>query len=188
MRPWPSIGSICRASDFSCLSLAVHWSCRGGLGNWRMAARVPCRWRLERAQLHSQQRLGDAGNVLPPHLARRRGQRENGRQSGGDLFAAWRECESGRHFAKSAPRRSELSWWRVTTSVRHSPRRAKRQKRKRCSILPAIPARQERENFPRTWAAALNLAHAAHNRNDDHSALAIIDKARRDYPGNLESA
>ena len=26
------------------------------------------------------------------------------------------------------------------------------------------------------------MAHAAHNRNDDQSALAIIEKARRDYP------
>ena len=42
---------------------------------------------------------------------------------------------------------------------------------------------EERENFPRTWAAALNLAHAAHNRNDDKTALTIIDKARQDYPG-----
>lgn len=47
----------------------------------------------------------------------------------------------------------------------------------------STPSAEERENFPRTWAAALNLAHAAHNRNDDPSALAIIDKARRDYPG-----
>lgn len=47
----------------------------------------------------------------------------------------------------------------------------------------STPTAEERENYPRTWSAALNLAHAAHNRNDDHSALAIIDKARRDYPG-----
>lgn len=47
----------------------------------------------------------------------------------------------------------------------------------------STPSAADRENFPRTWAAALNLAHAAHNRNDDQSALAIIDKARRDYPG-----
>lgn len=47
----------------------------------------------------------------------------------------------------------------------------------------STPSAAERENFPRTWAAALNLAHAAHHRNDDQSALAIIDKARGDYPG-----
>lgn len=45
------------------------------------------------------------------------------------------------------------------------------------------PTPEERENFPHSWAAALNLAHAAHNRNDDQTALAIIDKARRDHPG-----
>jgi len=47
----------------------------------------------------------------------------------------------------------------------------------------STPSAEERENYPRTWAAALNRAHAAHNRNDDHSALAIIGQARRDYPG-----
>jgi tetratricopeptide (TPR) repeat protein len=47
----------------------------------------------------------------------------------------------------------------------------------------STPSAEERENFPRTWTAALNLARAAHNRNDDHSALVIIEKARRDYPG-----
>lgn len=47
----------------------------------------------------------------------------------------------------------------------------------------STPSAEERENFPRTWAAALNLAHAAHDRNDDHSALAIIEKARHNYPG-----
>lgn len=47
----------------------------------------------------------------------------------------------------------------------------------------STPSAEDRENYPRTWAATLNLAHAAHNRNDDQSALAIIDKARRDYPG-----
>ena len=45
------------------------------------------------------------------------------------------------------------------------------------------PTAADRENYPRTWAAALNLAHAAHSRNDDQGALAIIDKARGDYPG-----
>jgi tetratricopeptide (TPR) repeat protein len=42
---------------------------------------------------------------------------------------------------------------------------------------------EERATYPRTWAAALNLAHLAHTRNDDQSALGIIDKARHDYPG-----
>jgi protein O-mannosyl-transferase len=47
----------------------------------------------------------------------------------------------------------------------------------------SAPSAEERETFPHTWAAALNLARAAHNRNDDNGALTIIDKARRDYPG-----
>lgn len=45
------------------------------------------------------------------------------------------------------------------------------------------PTQEERATYPRTWAAALNLAHLAHTRNDDQSALAIVDQARRDYPG-----
>lgn len=45
------------------------------------------------------------------------------------------------------------------------------------------PTAAERENFPRPWTAALNLARAAHARSDDESALAIIDQAHRDYPG-----
>jgi tetratricopeptide (TPR) repeat protein len=45
------------------------------------------------------------------------------------------------------------------------------------------PTAADRERYPRTWTAALSLAHVAHNRNDDQSALAIIDKARSDYPG-----
>ena len=43
--------------------------------------------------------------------------------------------------------------------------------------------REERATYPRSWAAALNLAHLAHARQDDQSALAIIDKARHDFPG-----
>jgi len=42
---------------------------------------------------------------------------------------------------------------------------------------------EERATYPRTWAAALNLAHLAHIQNDDQRALAIIDRARHDYPG-----
>lgn len=47
----------------------------------------------------------------------------------------------------------------------------------------STPTAEERENFPRPWTAALNLARAAHARNDDDSALAIIDQARCEYPG-----
>jgi Flp pilus assembly protein TadD len=44
------------------------------------------------------------------------------------------------------------------------------------------PTAEERENFPNTWAAALQLARAAHDRCEDDSALAIMNRARRDYP------
>lgn len=51
------------------------------------------------------------------------------------------------------------------------------------AVSASKPTAADRENYPRTWAAALSLAHVAHNRNDDQGALAIIDKARADYPG-----
>ncbi len=41
---------------------------------------------------------------------------------------------------------------------------------------------EQRATYPGTWAAALNLAHAAHDQGDDNHALEIIDKARCDYP------
>ncbi|MEY2499381.1 MAG: protein O-mannosyl-transferase [Verrucomicrobiota bacterium] len=47
-------------------------------------------------------------------------------------------------------------------------------------------AETTRVGYPRNWAAALNLAHLAHARNDDPAALAIIDKARSDHPGTWE--
>jgi Flp pilus assembly protein TadD len=43
-----------------------------------------------------------------------------------------------------------------------------------------------RVGYPRTWAAALNLAHLAYARKDEPAALAIIDKARCDYSGTWE--
>jgi tetratricopeptide (TPR) repeat protein len=43
-------------------------------------------------------------------------------------------------------------------------------------------AAESRKEFPRTWVAALNLAQLRHNAQDNQSALAILDKARRDYP------
>jgi tetratricopeptide (TPR) repeat protein len=46
----------------------------------------------------------------------------------------------------------------------------------------SAPTAEQREDFPRTWIAALNLARAAHNRDADDCALAIIEKARHDYP------
>ena len=42
---------------------------------------------------------------------------------------------------------------------------------------------QTRKEYPRTWVAALNVAHMHHNQHDDEAALAVIDKARQNYPG-----
>ena len=43
-----------------------------------------------------------------------------------------------------------------------------------------------RKEYPRTWIATLNLAHMRHNEHDDEAALAILAKARTDYPGIWE--
>jgi len=47
-------------------------------------------------------------------------------------------------------------------------------------------AEQSRKEYPRTWIATLNLAHMRHNEHDDDAALAILAKARTDYPGIWE--
>ncbi len=45
---------------------------------------------------------------------------------------------------------------------------------------------QTRTEYPRTWIAALNLAHMRQKENDVDAALAILAKARNDYPGTWE--
>ncbi|MDQ6623008.1 MAG: tetratricopeptide repeat protein [Verrucomicrobiota bacterium] len=47
-------------------------------------------------------------------------------------------------------------------------------------------APEARKDNPRTWIAALNLAHIRHNEQDDAGALVILDRARADYPGVWE--
>jgi len=47
-------------------------------------------------------------------------------------------------------------------------------------------AHETRKDYPRTWIAALNLAHMRHNQNDDSGALAVLEKARQDYPDTWE--
>jgi protein O-mannosyl-transferase len=49
-------------------------------------------------------------------------------------------------------------------------------------------ADQSRKEYPRTWIATLNLAHMRHKDHDDEAALAILEKARADYPGIWELA
>jgi tetratricopeptide (TPR) repeat protein len=39
-----------------------------------------------------------------------------------------------------------------------------------------------RQEYPRTWIGALNLANVRHNARDDEAALAILERAHNDYP------
>jgi tetratricopeptide (TPR) repeat protein len=43
-----------------------------------------------------------------------------------------------------------------------------------------------RGGYPQTWDAASNLARLRHKEKDDVSAFAILERARREYPGNWE--
>jgi tetratricopeptide (TPR) repeat protein len=47
-------------------------------------------------------------------------------------------------------------------------------------------AEKARDDYPRTWVAALNVAHMLNNRHDQAAALAVLAKARVDYPGTWE--
>ena len=47
-------------------------------------------------------------------------------------------------------------------------------------------AERTRNDYPRTWIAALNLAHMHYHDHDLQGAIAIIDKARTEYPGTWE--
>jgi Flp pilus assembly protein TadD len=47
-------------------------------------------------------------------------------------------------------------------------------------------AHDEMKDSPRTWIAALNLAHLRHTEKDDAGAIDILEKARQDYPGIWE--
>jgi len=47
-------------------------------------------------------------------------------------------------------------------------------------------AQADRHEYPRTWTAALNVAHLRHKEKDDPAALAVMEKARGDYPGVWE--
>ena len=99
-----------------------------------------------------------------------------------DLFAARRKCEGRKYLAQSAAGRSGVFGGPEQSGSVLSGQ-GKTAEAEEMYDSASTPTAEDRENYPRTWAAALNRAHAAHNRNDDQSALAIIDKARRDYPG-----
>jgi Flp pilus assembly protein TadD len=42
------------------------------------------------------------------------------------------------------------------------------------------------KDYPRTWIAALNLSHLRHTQNNDAEAIAVLQKARQDYPDTWE--
>jgi Flp pilus assembly protein TadD len=50
----------------------------------------------------------------------------------------------------------------------------------------AKAASETRKDYPRTWVAALNFAHARYGDKDPTGAVAILDKARPDYPETWE--
>jgi protein O-mannosyl-transferase len=47
-------------------------------------------------------------------------------------------------------------------------------------------APEDRHEYPRTWAAALSFARLRHQEKDDQTALAVMEKARVDYPGTWD--
>lgn len=47
-------------------------------------------------------------------------------------------------------------------------------------------AQENRKDYPRTWIAALNVAHMYHAANDDTDAIETLDKARIAYPQTWE--
>ena len=44
----------------------------------------------------------------------------------------------------------------------------------------------DRKGYPRTWIAALNLSQLRHKEHDDEGAIAVLRKARQDYPKTWE--
>ena len=62
-------------------------------------------------------------------------------------------------------------------------------KRKEAETLFADAAEAARKiikEYPRTWIAALNLAQLRHTQQDDAGAIAVLEKARLDYPETWE--
>src|SRR5438552_12220457 len=47
-------------------------------------------------------------------------------------------------------------------------------------------AKEARVQYPRTWIAALNLAHMRSGEKDDAGAIAVLERARADYPETWE--
>src|SRR5205823_3470943 len=49
-------------------------------------------------------------------------------------------------------------------------------------VLTAGESEKARQDYPRTWIAAANLARLRHFQKDDRAALAILDQAQEEYP------
>ncbi len=65
-------------------------------------------------------------------------------------------------------------------------RQGKRDDAERIFSASAKVAQQSRKDYPRTWIAALNMAHVRHNNHEDDAALAITTQARKDYPNTWQ--
>jgi tetratricopeptide (TPR) repeat protein len=53
-------------------------------------------------------------------------------------------------------------------------------------VAASNDAQEARKEYPKTWVAALNVAHMRYNENRPEEALAILEKARHDYSNNWE--
>ena len=47
-------------------------------------------------------------------------------------------------------------------------------------------AQEMRKDYPRTWIAALNLAHMREDQNNRAEAISVLERARHDYPNTWE--
>ncbi|MEY2559590.1 MAG: hypothetical protein QOG51_5, partial [Verrucomicrobiota bacterium] len=65
-------------------------------------------------------------------------------------------------------------------------RQGKKEEAEKIFSASAQAADQSRKEYPRTWIAALNMAHLRHNNHDDAAALEITAKARKDYPNTWQ--
>ena len=61
-------------------------------------------------------------------------------------------------------------------------RQGRNEEAKALLIETKAAAAETKKEYPRTWAAALRLAGIHHNDHDDADAIAILDRARAEYP------
>jgi Flp pilus assembly protein TadD len=65
-------------------------------------------------------------------------------------------------------------------------RQGKFEEARKYFLVASDAAERTRNEYPRTWIAALNIAHMHYRENDLPAAIATADKARIDYPGTWE--